>query len=64
MFSDIESEIAKRVSDYITQENKEKWLSRLAEEPPCNYAPFGEDGPSVLMESSIYLISRLVLVFV
>ena len=46
------------MSDYITQENKEKWLSRLAEEPPCNYAPFGDDGPCVSMESSVYLINR------
>lgn len=61
VFVDIESEIAKRVSDYITQENKEIWLRRLAEEPPCSYTPFGENGPSVSMESSIYLINRLVL---
>ncbi|CAB3991065.1 endoribonuclease Dicer-like, partial [Paramuricea clavata] len=58
VFVHIESEIAKRVSDYITQENKEIWLRRLAEKHPCSYTPFGENGPSVSMESSIYLINR------
>ena len=60
-YRDIESEIAKRVSNYLTQENKEKLLRHLGEEPPCEYTPFGDNGPSVSMVSSIQMVNRLVL---
>ena len=63
-YRDIESEIAKRVSHYLTQEHKEKLLRRLEEEPPCNYTPFGDDGPFVSMVSSIQIVNRLVLVII
>ncbi|XP_028398652.1 endoribonuclease Dicer-like [Dendronephthya gigantea] len=58
VFTDIEAEFAKSVSDYTLQVKKQEILTRLSEEQQCIYAPYGDNGPSVSMESSVHLVNR------